>query len=38
MVTHDPKAASRAKHALHLEKGQLAEGSYGYDVEKAAGA
>jgi putative ABC transport system ATP-binding protein len=38
MVTHDPKAASRAKHALHLEKGQLAEGSYGYDEEKAAGA
>jgi putative ABC transport system ATP-binding protein len=38
MVTHDPKAASRAKHALHLEKGQLAEGHYGYDGEKAAGA
>jgi putative ABC transport system ATP-binding protein len=38
MVTHDPKAASRAKHALHLEKGQLAEGSYGYGDEKAAGA
>src|SRR3954447_1857448 len=38
MVTHDPKAASRAKHALHLEKGQLAEGSYGYDEQKAAGA
>ena len=38
MVTHDPKAASRAKHALHLEKGQLAEGSYGYGEEKAAGA
>ncbi|HJW93280.1 MAG TPA: ABC transporter ATP-binding protein [Thermoanaerobaculia bacterium] len=37
MVTHDPKAASRAKHALHLEKGQLAEGSYGYE-EQAAGA
>jgi len=37
MVTHDPKAASRAKHALHLEKGQLAEGHYGYE-EKAAGA
>src|SRR6185369_3848869 len=35
MVTHDPKAASRAKHALHLEKGQLAEGHYGYDAEKA---
>jgi len=38
MVTHDPKAASRAKHALHLEKGQLAEGHYGYGEEKAAGA
>ena len=38
MVTHDPKAASRAKHALHLEKGQLAEGRYGYDEQKAAGA
>jgi len=38
MVTHDPKAASRAKHALHLEKGQLAEGHYGYGDEKAAGA
>jgi putative ABC transport system ATP-binding protein len=37
MVTHDPKAASRAKHALHLEKGQLAEGHYGYE-EQAAGA
>ena len=29
MVTHDPKAASRARHVLHLEKGQLAEGEYG---------
>jgi len=38
MVTHDPKAASRAKHALHLEKGQLAEGHYGYGEEKAADA
>jgi putative ABC transport system ATP-binding protein len=37
MVTHDPKAASRAKHALHLEKGLLAEGHYGYE-EQAAGA
>ncbi|HKO55122.1 MAG TPA: ABC transporter ATP-binding protein [Thermoanaerobaculia bacterium] len=35
MVTHDPKAASRARHVLHLEKGQLAEGQYGY--EAAAG-
>lgn len=25
MVTHDPKAASHAKHTLHLDKGQLAE-------------
>jgi putative ABC transport system ATP-binding protein len=25
MVTHDPKAASHAKHILHLDKGRLAE-------------
>lgn len=25
MVTHDPKAASHAKHTLHLDKGRLAE-------------
>jgi putative ABC transport system ATP-binding protein len=25
MVTHDPHAAARAKHVLHLEKGQLGE-------------
>ena len=25
MVTHDPKAASRARHTLHLEKGLLVE-------------
>jgi len=25
MVTHDPKAASRARRTLHLEKGLLAE-------------
>jgi putative ABC transport system ATP-binding protein len=31
MVTHDPKAANHAKHALHLEKGMLAEGQYGYE-------
>jgi putative ABC transport system ATP-binding protein len=31
MVTHDPKAANHAKHTLHLEKGQLAEGQYGYE-------
>jgi putative ABC transport system ATP-binding protein len=30
MVTHDPKAANHAKHTLHLEKGQLAEGQYGH--------
>jgi predicted ABC-type transport system involved in lysophospholipase L1 biosynthesis ATPase subunit len=23
MVTHDPHAAARAKHVLHLNKGQL---------------
>ncbi len=33
MVTHDPKAASRAKHVLHLEKGMLAEGAYGFEPE-----
>jgi putative ABC transport system ATP-binding protein len=26
MVTHDPKAAEYAQHALHLDKGTLAEG------------
>ncbi len=25
MVTHDPKAASRASHTLHLDKGMLVE-------------
>jgi putative ABC transport system ATP-binding protein len=30
MVTHDPKAAEHAKHTLHLEKGLLAEGQYGF--------
>jgi putative ABC transport system ATP-binding protein len=35
MVTHDPKAASRAKHVLHLEKGQLAEGHYGLETAAA---
>jgi putative ABC transport system ATP-binding protein len=25
MVTHDPKAASRASHTLHLDKGTLVE-------------
>ena len=27
MVTHDPHAAARAKHVLHLNKGQLDHGS-----------
>lgn len=27
MVTHDPKAASHARHTLHLEKGELLAGS-----------
>jgi len=31
MVTHDPKAASRAQYILHLDKGVLAEGSYGQE-------
>ncbi|HYM60525.1 MAG TPA: ABC transporter ATP-binding protein [Thermoanaerobaculia bacterium] len=35
MVTHDPRAASRARHTLHLEKGQLAEGEYGHEPLKA---
>ena len=35
MVTHDPKAANHAKHTLHLEKGQLAEGQYGYTRAEA---
>ena len=35
MVTHDPKAAQRAKHTLHLEKGLLAEGQYGMPAEVA---
>jgi len=30
MVTHDPKAAGHAKHTLHLDKGTLAEGQYGF--------
>jgi len=36
MVTHDPKAASRARHTVHLEKGQLAEGQYGQSFAMAA--
>ncbi|HWS70965.1 MAG TPA: ABC transporter ATP-binding protein [Thermoanaerobaculia bacterium] len=35
MVTHDPKAANHAMHTLHLEKGQLAEGQYGYTRAEA---
>ncbi|MEO8033496.1 MAG: ABC transporter ATP-binding protein [Acidobacteriota bacterium] len=30
MVTHDPKAANHARHTVHLEKGVIAEGEYGY--------
>ena len=36
MVTHDPKAALRAKRTLHLEKGLLAEGQYGVDAAEAS--
>jgi putative ABC transport system ATP-binding protein len=36
MVTHDPKAASHAKHTLHLEKGLLAEGQYGVHTRTEA--
>ncbi len=32
MVTHDPKAALRARHTLHLEKGLLAERAYGIET------
>ena len=35
MVTHDPKAAQHARHTLHLEKGLLAEGTYGAEVARA---
>ncbi|MYB38243.1 MAG: ABC transporter ATP-binding protein [Gammaproteobacteria bacterium] len=27
MVTHDPKAASHARHVVHLDKGQLSDGT-----------
>jgi len=37
MVTHDPKAASVARHTLHLDKGTLVEGQYTGEQE-AAGA
>ena len=36
MVTHDPKAAQRARHTLHLEKGLLAEGAYGIETPAEA--
>jgi putative ABC transport system ATP-binding protein len=29
MVTHDPKAASYASRQLHVDKGQLVDGSTG---------
>src|SRR5437870_2101897 len=34
MVTHDPHAAERATHVLHLEKGTLVERHEAIDVEK----
>src|SRR2546430_13194931 len=36
MVTHDPKAANHAKQTLHLEKGLLVEGHYGYEPEASS--
>ena len=27
MVTHDPRAAAKARRLIHLEKGRLVEGS-----------
>ena len=33
MVTHDPHAAARAKHVLHLEQGQLDRGSCRPDAD-----
>lgn len=36
MVTHDPKAAQRSRHTLHLEKGLLAEGAYGIEARAEA--
>jgi putative ABC transport system ATP-binding protein len=35
MVTHDPKAASRASHTLHLDKGTLVEAAVGAPLEVA---
>ena len=35
MVTHDPRAAQHAQRTLHLEKGLLAEGQYGYEPHAA---
>jgi putative ABC transport system ATP-binding protein len=34
MVTHDPHAADRATHILHLEKGTLVERHEAIDVEQ----
>jgi putative ABC transport system ATP-binding protein len=34
MVTHDPHAAERATHILHLEKGTLVAGHETLDVER----
>lgn len=36
MVTHDPKAASRATRSLHLDKGVLVEGNYAPDMTAAS--
>ncbi len=36
MVTHDPKAANHAKQTMHLEKGLLVEGHYGYETEASS--
>jgi putative ABC transport system ATP-binding protein len=37
MVTHDPHAAERATHVLHLEKGTLVERHEAIDVEQMPG-
>src|SRR6476660_9854517 len=37
MVTHDPNAADRATHVLHLEKGTLVERHEAIDVEQMPG-
>ena len=38
MVTHDPHAAERATHVLHLEKGTLVERHEAIDVEQMPAA